>query len=176
RYRTRAAHAPEAIVVLDLATGHFVEANPRAERLFGMPRAQLYEIGPAEVTAPVQPGDAGSDWIERASRGDPDPFEWMLRTAGGTPVLCEVRLLELPASDRRLVRGSLIDITERRRVEHAAAAIAERERALRQTQQIAQTLQRSLLPERLPDIPGMGIAVRYLPGSDGLEVGGDWYD
>ncbi|MEA2535725.1 MAG: hypothetical protein QOJ93_3536, partial [Actinomycetota bacterium] len=101
---------------------------------------------------------------------------WMLQSAAGTPVLCEVRLLELPASDRRLARGSLIDITERRRVERAAAAIAERERALRQTQQIAQTLQRSLLPERLPEIPGMGIAARYLPGSDGLEVGGDWYD
>ncbi|MEA2589012.1 MAG: hypothetical protein QOH66_1939, partial [Actinomycetota bacterium] len=176
RYRTLVEHAPEAIVVLDLETGHFVEANPRAERLFGMPRAQLCGIGPADVAAPMQPGDAGSSWIERASSGERDPFEWMLRSAGETPVLCEVRLLELPASDRRLVRGSLIDITERRRVERAEAAIAERERALRQTQQIAETLQRSLLPERLPEIPGMGIAARYLPGSDGLEVGGDWYD
>ena len=86
----------------------------------------------------------------------------------GRSVLCEVRLLELPSSGRRLARGSLIDITERRRIEDAAAAVTERERALRQTQQIAQTLQRRLLPERLPEIPGMDMAVRYLPGSAGL--------
>jgi PAS domain S-box-containing protein len=35
-------------------------------------------------------------------------------------------------------------------------------------------LQRSLLPDRLPRIPGGQIAARYLPG--GADVGGDWYD
>lgn len=42
-------------------------------------------------------------------------------------------------------------------------------------QAIAGTLQRSLLPLRTPQIPGITIAARYVPGSDGLEVGGDWY-
>ena len=41
---------------------------------------------------------------------------------------------------------------------------------------IAETLQRSLLPEALPDIPGLDIAVRYLPATEGADVGGDWYD
>ncbi|MEU6669009.1 SpoIIE family protein phosphatase [Streptomyces sp. NPDC046727] len=37
-------------------------------------------------------------------------------------------------------------------------------------------LQRTLLPRRLPRLPG-GVAVaRYLPTTAGLEVGGDWYD
>ncbi|GGZ84473.1 hypothetical protein GCM10010389_23430 [Streptomyces echinoruber] len=37
-------------------------------------------------------------------------------------------------------------------------------------------LQRALLPHRLPRLPG-GVAVaRYLPATQGLEVGGDWYD
>ncbi|MGW7257257.1 SpoIIE family protein phosphatase [Streptomyces sp. NPDC054834] len=37
-------------------------------------------------------------------------------------------------------------------------------------------LQRTLLPRRLPKLPG-GVAVaRYLPTTAGLEVGGDWYD
>lgn len=40
---------------------------------------------------------------------------------------------------------------------------------------IALTLQRSLLPVRLPEVPGLEIAVRYLPGEQGVEVGGDWY-
>ena len=36
-------------------------------------------------------------------------------------------------------------------------------------------LQRSLLPSRLPDIPGLDLAARYVPGHD-LGIGGDWYD
>lgn len=41
--------------------------------------------------------------------------------------------------------------------------------------QIAETLQRSLLP-RLPEIPGLDLAARYLAGASGQQVGGDWFD
>ena len=41
---------------------------------------------------------------------------------------------------------------------------------------IAETFQRSLLPERLPEIPGLSVAARYLPAGDEAKVGGDWYD
>jgi serine phosphatase RsbU (regulator of sigma subunit) len=41
---------------------------------------------------------------------------------------------------------------------------------------VAETLQRAILPDQAPAIPGMQIAVRYLPGVSGTEVGGDWYD
>jgi serine phosphatase RsbU (regulator of sigma subunit) len=41
---------------------------------------------------------------------------------------------------------------------------------------VAETLQRAILPDQAPAIPGMQIAVRYLPGVSGAEVGGDWYD
>ncbi|NGM16253.1 SpoIIE family protein phosphatase [Verrucosispora sp. CWR15] len=42
-------------------------------------------------------------------------------------------------------------------------------------QQAALALQRSLLPSRLPDISGLDLAARYVPGHD-LGIGGDWYD
>ena len=38
------------------------------------------------------------------------------------------------------------------------------------------TLQRALLPARLPSPRGAEVASRYLPAGPGLEVGGDWYD
>jgi anti-sigma regulatory factor (Ser/Thr protein kinase) len=41
---------------------------------------------------------------------------------------------------------------------------------------IAETLQRSLLPERLPTLPGLSVAARYRPAASEAEVGGDWYD
>ncbi len=37
------------------------------------------------------------------------------------------------------------------------------------------TLQRSLLPREVPQLPGIDLAVRYLPGATGAHVGGDWY-
>jgi PAS domain S-box-containing protein len=41
---------------------------------------------------------------------------------------------------------------------------------------IAETLQRSLLPDRLPRLPGLEVAARYRPAASESEVGGDWYD
>jgi phosphoserine phosphatase RsbU/P len=54
------------------------------------------------------------------------------------------------------------------------AALAINAGLLKQESRVATALQRSLLP-RLPDISGLEIAARYLPGHDRL-VGGDWYD
>jgi PAS domain S-box-containing protein len=57
----------------------------------------------------------------------------------------------------------------------AASGVAH---ALRfeQEQATAETLQRSLLLERLPTLPEVELAARYVPGSEELKVGGDWYD
>ena len=66
--------------------------------------------------------------------------------------------------------GSSTDIHERRTMEERLRSIYEREH------RIAETLQRSLLPERLPQIAGLSISARYLPAGQGEAVGGDWYD
>lgn len=50
------------------------------------------------------------------------------------------------------------------------AVVAESEREL------TTGLQRSMMPQLGPEIPGMRIAARYVPTGGGLQVGGDWYD
>jgi PAS domain S-box-containing protein len=40
----------------------------------------------------------------------------------------------------------------------------------------AQELQRGLLPLVLPSLPAVTTAAHYVPATEGLEVGGDWYD
>jgi PAS domain S-box-containing protein len=40
----------------------------------------------------------------------------------------------------------------------------------------ADTLQRSLLPDRLPTVPGLALQASYRPVARNLEIGGDWYD
>lgn len=62
---------------------------------------------------------------------------------------------------------------ERKQAEEERGALLVR--LYEREHEIAETLQRSLLPERLPDIPGVLIAARYLPGT-AAAVGGDWYD
>jgi PAS domain S-box-containing protein len=41
---------------------------------------------------------------------------------------------------------------------------------------IAETLQRSLLPPLLPEVPGISVGAFYRPAGDGTQVGGDFYD
>ena len=59
-----------------------------------------------------------------------------------------------------------------------AGVAVENARLYTQRSQIAATLQRSLLPDALPDIPGWEIAALYRPAQshDQVEVGGDFYD
>jgi len=41
---------------------------------------------------------------------------------------------------------------------------------------VAEQLQRALLPSGLPEIPGLNMAASYHPAADDADVGGDWYD
>ncbi|MFF4318199.1 PP2C family protein-serine/threonine phosphatase [Streptomyces sp. NPDC001568] len=42
--------------------------------------------------------------------------------------------------------------------------------------ELAEALQREILPASLPAVPGLRTAARYTPARHGLSVGGDWYD
>ncbi|WP_405999609.1 SpoIIE family protein phosphatase [Streptomyces sp. NBC_00829] len=95
-------------------------------------------------------------------------------------------VLPLPA-DGRVVGGCLIGWDEphefgpeeRSLLTATAGLVGQalvRARSLDAEHELATMLQRSLLPRKLPVLPG-GVAVaRYLPATVGLAVGGDWYD
>ena len=59
---------------------------------------------------------------------------------------------------------------------HRAALAIDNARLFRERSAIADTLQASLLPPLLPPVPGFEAAAEYVPGGDGVEVGGDFYD
>lgn len=79
------------------------------------------------------------------------------------------RTAELSSANARLLQ----EIRER---SDAQQQLSQEEARSRREHQIAETLQRSLLPDRLPDIPGVALAARYVPASTEVQVGGDWYD
>jgi serine phosphatase RsbU (regulator of sigma subunit)/anti-sigma regulatory factor (Ser/Thr protein kinase) len=95
----------------------------------------------------------------------------------GLPLILDRQLLGVLYVGRRARRPfSEDDAALLQLVGDRVALAVDRARLFEQERHIAETLQRSLLPEQLPKIPGMDVAVRYLPAGAGMEVGGDWFD
>jgi diguanylate cyclase (GGDEF)-like protein/PAS domain S-box-containing protein len=125
RYRTLVENAPEAIVVFDVDLGRFVECNDNAVRFFKMSREELLASGPERISPNLQADGTPSfgvarGHIDRALAGEAPCFEWTHCDASGHEIPCEVRLVRLPSSSSRLIRGSITDITERKRAEFLA--------------------------------------------------------
>jgi hypothetical protein len=84
-----------------------------------------------------------------------------------------VALLSVDVGDRPLSDDQRYLLTE---FSLMAGIALENSRQFAHEQQIASMLQRELLPAALPNLPGLDIALRYLPGEPGSHAGGDWYD
>ena len=80
-----------------------------------------------------------------------------------------LRTAELSAANARLS----LEIRERSAAEEQ---LSHEEARAQRDHEIAETLQRSLLPDRLPEIPDVALAARYVPATADVQVGGDWYD
>jgi PAS domain S-box-containing protein len=123
RYRTLIDSAPEAIVVLDVATGQFVDCNQQACEMFGVSVTGMRSLGVLDISPPVQPDGRESRavapiYVGEAMSGGRPVFEWTHRTLAGHEFPCEITLVKLPdPAERVLIRGSIIDITERRQLE-----------------------------------------------------------
>jgi PAS domain S-box-containing protein len=101
--------------------------------------------------------------------------------------LVSAMVVPLRARGRTFGALSLISSESGRRFDEDDLALAEdlaRRAALaidnsllyHREHEAAVILQRALLPESLPQVPGIEFAARYEPAAPGLEVGGDWYE
>lgn len=82
----------------------------------------------------------------------------------------------LHAGSRTARRFTAEDVELLHLAAERVALAVDRAQLFEREHRIAETLQRSLLPERLPELPGVELAARYLPGSTDIQVGGDWYE
>jgi PAS domain S-box-containing protein len=135
RYRTLVENAPEAIVVFDAGLGKFVDCNDNALRLFRMTRDELMEHGPAALSPAIQPEGRTSEQsymehVSNALNGGTRCFEWVHRNSQGDEIPCEIHLVALLSPARRLVRGSILNIAERKRAEAALRESESRYRGL----------------------------------------------
>jgi PAS domain S-box-containing protein len=122
RFRILVEHAPEAILVYDVDEKRFVDANRNAEHLFACSSERLMQMAPSELYASIRKENVGlsiDDYAARVVAGEEVVVERVITNAVGQQRLCEMRLVRLPAGNRKLIRASHLDITERKRAEEA---------------------------------------------------------
>jgi len=136
------------------------------------------------------PGDAGIAGRVLATRApvllhDPPPeqladasiLEVGISSMLGVPLIVNdevIGVIEIGVRKPRRLGPEDVDLL-RLTADRVALAI-HHARAYGREHRIAETLQRSLLPQTLPSLPGVALGARYLPAASEAEVGGDWYD
>lgn len=119
RFRMSIIKAPEAILLFDMDQSRYVEANARAEQLFGCNRQYLLDYGPQQFYNPEQPDNRPYDITVNEHRqqvlaGETAIFERTIQNGRNEDLVLEVRLVLLQSEFHTLIRSSFIDITERK--------------------------------------------------------------
>ncbi|MHC1712512.1 MAG: ATP-binding protein [Solidesulfovibrio sp.] len=135
RFRMLVEQAPEAIIVFNADTYRMVVVNANAAKLFGCSREELLATGILRYYLNRQADgrsveDSIKGNIARALSGEEVVFERMIRKPDGEVLFCEVRLVNFPSSEAKMIRSSWINITERKQTEEALrSAIVKAEAA-----------------------------------------------
>jgi PAS domain S-box-containing protein len=149
----------EGVCLVRASDSAIVYANPEFERMFGYENGELDGMHAAALNFRDISAAATQEAHEiglRLERSGEATYEVRNRKKDGTPIWCRVHTSAFDHPEYGKVWVAVQeDITELKR---------------------AHVLERSFVPERLPEIQGVGLAARFIPGGAGVEVGGDWYD
>ena len=157
RFRVTFEQAPIGVSLID-PEGRFLQVNDAYCRTVGRSRDELLQLGPEAITHPDDVADTRHAFSALADGIVPTVrFEKRYVDARGESVWVEMSgsVLRDDAGRPQYFMGMVQDLGERR---------------------VAHTLQRSMLTTQLPDVDGVELAVRYLPGTRQTEISGDWYD
>jgi PAS domain S-box-containing protein len=108
---------------------------------------------------------------------DPSILDVGISSMIGVPLIAHdeiIGVIEIGTRKPRRLGPEDVDLL-RLTADRVALAV-DHARAFGREHRIAETLQRSLLPQTLPSLPGIELGARYLPAASEAEVGGDWYD
>jgi putative methionine-R-sulfoxide reductase with GAF domain len=115
------------------------------------------------------------DHVDRTTVVNPILIEEHLAVMAGVPITASGRTVGVLHVGSRTPRRFSVGDIDLLRLVADRAGLAAQARTARLDRQATVTLQQSLLPARLPEIPGFDVAARYIPGAE-VGVGGDWYD
>ncbi|MFC3999143.1 SpoIIE family protein phosphatase [Nocardiopsis sediminis] len=154
----------------------------------GVPGAQPAESGldfPSSMSMAVRerkPFIAGSPFELRALLDDdPQVVTFLKHTDEQAWVALPLLSAGLPIGALRFSFASPRDISDEEKVFLEALAgqcalALERAKLFEREHRTAESLQKSLLPEDLPEVKGIRMRAFYRSGTQNVQVGGDWYD
>ena len=141
------------------------------------------EADPLAAIVPPDELPRAHEYVRRLIEyGEPYQAEFHVRRADGSSFEAVCTGDAVPGPDGRPASlfGTIQDVSEQRRAEREARE-ALRQAATARAQmeaehQARQLVQAAMLPATVPEVPGLDLAVAYLPVTTGQDVGGDWYD
>jgi sigma-B regulation protein RsbU (phosphoserine phosphatase) len=171
--------------LLDVDTAAILLVDPHSGHLVATAAKGLEDEVRRGFRAPVGRGFAGSIALTQQPRVltdvsaadviNPVLLEKGIRSLLGVPIFAAgdvVGVLHVGTVAQRRFTDDDVALLQAA-ADRAGVAGQVRSRKLEQAAAVA--LQRSLLPSRLPEVPGVRLAARYVPGHE-FGVGGDWYD
>ncbi|MCW3027067.1 MAG: rsbU3 [Solirubrobacterales bacterium] len=99
-----------------------------------------------------------------------------IRSLLGVPLLVEGRVIGVLHAGTLVPRSFNEDDVRLLQLAADRAALAIDNARLSEQRAVTQAMQRTLLPEALPQVPGLRFSAKYLPAGSGVKIGGDWYD
>jgi serine phosphatase RsbU (regulator of sigma subunit)/anti-sigma regulatory factor (Ser/Thr protein kinase) len=99
-----------------------------------------------------------------------------IRTMLGVPVHVEGRLIGVMHIGTMVRRKFVDDDVTLLQLAADRVALAIDNARIAEQRDVTSLMQRSLLPDVLPEVPGMRFSAKYLPAGSGIKIGGDWYD
>jgi len=178
-----AALLPRVCEVLDAEAGTIAVVNEDGSLIVHSSTAPTPADGPVRI----EPGEGVAGLVAQSGEPlllqDPDPDlpkDPALKGMGS--------IISMPLKARNKVTGVIqVGVPAPRHFTEddllllglAADRVAvsmENVRVFEREHRIAETLQSTLMPNRLPRLPGLEAAARYLPAASEAEVGGDFYD
>src|SRR5262245_15475574 len=170
--------------ILRADTAAILLLNNEGDTLIARAAKGIEEEVEQGVRIPVGKGFAGRVAAERRPVAifDLDSYEVVnpilrekgIRSLLGVPLLVEGRVLGVLHVGTLTQRRFDADDETLLRLAADRAALSIEHAQLYEHRRLAEALQRSLLPDRLPTVPGLELAARYLPAASATGLGGDW--
>lgn len=164
---------PEVITVSESLTA-LGPPPPTAERTGPSPWEAVLRAG-RPVLLPVDDSTLPTVARDQATRA------WLVAAEANSLVLVPLVvagnltgvMLLLATGDRPALRDADLRFLED--VASRAGAAVTQVRTARSSREVAEELQRALLPTQPPHLPGIAAAARYVAGAPDVDVGGDWW-
>jgi len=131
RYQTMIDCAPDALMLLNLETMRFIDANKKSLVLFGLCKDALLQKGPIEISPERQhDGRLSAEmidiYVKEISEKEEICFEWTILNSENDKILCEVRVIKLPPlKNQNILCLRVIDIRKRKVEQEREASLGK---------------------------------------------------